>query len=718
MRYNPGPHIHWSVLKSIAALLLAAQFWVHNSAFAQALDNKQFTSAIVAEIFPDADYFGNLEGEPPAIPAYSGDKIVGYVFSSKQVVQSTGYAAKPLDMVIGMTIEGVITGAVVAEHHEPLLVIGIHDDALISFVARYVGMDIRNPFRVVPDGSAGDGEVDGVSGATMTSLVINNAILKSARGVAASRGLLGSFGTKLDFESYEQVNWQGLIDEGSIKSRRISIAEATRAMQSKGGELLAPGVPLPDESEAFVELYTALATPARIGRNLFGEKTHNQSTAALSADDQLIMVAANGLFSFKGYKYRRLGQFDRLQLVQGENTYQFKLTDYESVESFALPDAPELREIGIFAIRGGQGFDPTQPWRLQILVAGATGGPDAFAIFELPYELPAHYLKSGAEEPAWEDHPLWIDIWLRRSGDIAILIVALTLLSGILIFQDFVAKRHRLYQAVRTVFLVFTVIWIGWIANAQLSVINVLTFGDALMHDFRWDFFLLEPLIFILWGYVALALVFWGRGVFCGWLCPFGALQELINKVATFAKVPQWRLPFAFSERLWTLKYIIFFGLFATFLYDPVVAFRGAEIEPFKTAIVLKFVRDWPFVLYAVGLLVASLFVSRAYCRYLCPLGGALALPARMRMFEWLKRRWQCGSPCQICASNCPVQSIHPEGRINPNECIYCLNCQITYYDNELCPPLVDRQRRRDRARKPPKEGAPNLRKPQPRAPY
>ena len=105
-------------------------------------------------------------------------------------------------------------------------------------------------------------------------------------------------------------------------------------------------------------------------------------------------------------------------------------------------------------------------------------------------------------------------------------------------------------------------------------------------------------------------------------------------------------------------------------------------------------------ILMGLALLIASLFVSRAFCRYLCPMGAALALPARLSMFEWLKRRWQCGTPCQTCAQTCPVQAIHPEGKINPNECIHCLTCQVNYSDEELCPPLVERKRRRDRAQR------------------
>jgi NosR/NirI family nitrous oxide reductase transcriptional regulator len=94
-------------------------------------------------------------------------------------------------------------------------------------------------------------------------------------------------------------------------------------------------------------------------------------------------------------------------------------------------------------------------------------------------------------------------------------------------------------------------------------------------------------------------------------------------------------------------------------------------------------------VLYAVGLLAAGLFVERFFCRYLCPLGAALAIPGRLRLFEWLKRRKQCGFECQLCAKRCTVQAIHPLGHINPNECIYCMQCQVIYWDDATCPPLI-----------------------------
>jgi len=66
-------------------------------------------------------------------------------------------------------------------------------------------------------------------------------------------------------------------------------------------------------------------------------------------------------------------------------------------------------------------------------------------------------------------------------------------------------------------------------------------------------------------------------------------------------------------------------------------------------------------------------------------------------MFEWLKRYPECGSPCQRCAKECPVQSIHPEGQINVNECIYCMHCQELYHDDHRCPHMIQVRLKREK---------------------
>jgi NosR/NirI family nitrous oxide reductase transcriptional regulator len=657
-----------------------------------------FSLEAVQAAFPGAVGTGPVEGEPPAAAVQGENGVIGYVFSSRAVVQSTGYSGKPLDLLIGLARDGTIAGVDIVEHHEPILMIGVSDADLHRFVTRFRGHDIRRPMAV--GGSAPDvaDRIDAVSGATISSLVINDTVLRAARAVAASRGLIGG-DAGVDFESYEPASWQALIDDGSIARRVLTVGEVADRFDAAGATPFAPGVPAPPAEASFIALYAALASPARIGRNLIGDAAFNRALARLSAEDLLVFVGGTGLYSFKGTSWRQSGRFDRLTIVQDEREITLLGAWHERIEALVAEGAPALRELALFSVPVEAGLDPTRPWRLVLSVEGrdAAGAP-AVERFDLTYRLPARYLRAEAAA-GWaggDADSLWSRNWNARRWQIAILGAGLLVLTGLLVFQDALARRPHLYTRLRTGFLVFTLVWIGWIAGAQLSVINVLTFADAIMTEFHWELFLLEPLIFILWGYVAVTLLFWGRGVFCGWLCPFGALQELINRLARRVRVPQWRLPFGLHERIWPVKYVVFLGLFALFLQDPALAIRGAEVEPFKTAIVLAFDRAWPYLLYVGALLVAGLFVERFFCRYLCPLGAALAIPARIRMFEWLKRRWQCGAPCQQCAQNCPVQAIHPEGRINPNECIHCLHCQVLYFDDTVCPPLIERRKRRE----------------------
>ena len=66
---------------------------------------------------------------------------------------------------------------------------------------------------------------------------------------------------------------------------------------------------------------------------------------------------------------------------------------------------------------------------------------------------------------------------------------------------------------------------------------------------------------------------------------------------------------------------------------------------PFKTAITLRFMAPINIVMWAVFLLIINLFIERAYCRYICPLGAGLAVLGKVRIMNFLKRRKECGNP-------------------------------------------------------------------------
>ena len=295
-----------------------------------------------------------------------------------------------------------------------------------------------------------------------------------------------------------------------------------------------------------------------------------------------------------------------------------------------------------------------------------------------------------------EEEPIWLTLWAQRKLQIIVLLLGLTLLTGILLFQDYLARRPHLLARVRLGFLLYTLFFIGWYSLGQLSIINVLTFMRAVMHQFSWDTFLIDPMLFLLWSFVAVTLLLWGRGVYCGWLCPFGALQELTYKLARKLRLPFFEIPHMVHERLQALKIIILLALFGLSLQSMSWAIQAAEIEPFKTAITLRFQREWGYVAFALGVIALSAFNRKFYCKYICPLGAALIIPGRFHTFEWLRRRKECGKPCQVCAVECEVQAIRPTGEIVINECHHCLDCQVTYYDNHKCVPLVEKRKRRE----------------------
>ena len=328
--------------------------------------------------------------------------------------------------------------------------------------------------------------------------------------------------------------------------------------------------------------------------------------------------------------------------------------------------------------------------------------------FKLGYKLPSRFVLPPAKASAQEalEAP-WRESWRAQAHNLVVLGLGLLVLTVLLIAMHRLTRHARLYQALRIGFLLFTLVWIGWIAGAQLTVINVFAWLHGLIHGHGLAVLLADPLLCVLLGFVLVSFVIWGRGVFCGWLCPFGALQELLAKLARVVKLPQWSPSYRTHRMLWRLKYVSLAVLAVAALHGLQTMAVAAEIEPFKTVISLRMDRAWPFVVYALVLLAAGLFVERAFCRFLCPLGAVMAIGGRLRLrrFMPLKRRPECGSPCQLCAKRCPIQAIEPSGAINMDECFYCLDCQVIHKDAKVCPPLVNEARRNRK----PDVAAPNL---------
>ena len=236
-------------------------------------------------------------------------------------------------------------------------------------------------------------------------------------------------------------------------------------------------------------------------------------------------------------------------------------------------------------------------------------------------------------------------------------VVRLILLLGLVLYAFF-AKSGR----VGAVTLGVTLVYLGFIDGGFLSVSHI-TSGIIVGPGV----YLRDMALLIMIAFTVVTTLLWGR-VFCGFLCPFGALQDFITRI-----VPrrfQRALPQRIHDRAIYLKYgilLLIVGLAA--LPAQIAVYQ--YFEPFGTVFYLS---TSPLLLsIAGGFLVASAVVPRFYCRYACPLGAALGVASLLSFFR-IRRVEQC-EPCKVCEIACPTGAIRgPE--IDFKECVRCNVCE------------------------------------------
>ncbi len=708
-----------AILKNLLSIVFAVQIALVASLSAAVAAHDPVLLKFIAKV-PASEFvqgatgYGELREDLPVVPLLQGNDTIGYAYITSDFVSTTGYSGKPIHVLVGIDLDGKILAANLVKHSEPIVLIGIPNEKIKALTESFKGVDI------VAEAAAGgtNHDLDIISGATVTIMIIDDTIVRSGIKVARILGLGGLNNNaaergpshELNLGMKDVLDWNQMSGDGTIRRMTLDIGQINQAFADMGDKRALKHAEQGDPSDTYIDMHMALVSAPSIGISLLGEKEYQNLLGRMNEGDSAILLMGRGIFSFKGSGYVRGGIFDRIKLIQGDIAVRFHDKQQKRLGKLHAAGAPEFTELDMFIIPAETGFDPTKPFRIQLLSQRVVGPVDKiFKTYDLGYKIPAQFLTKLAQpvtetvdvlsdEDKAARRALWQRAWKSKTVEISILIGMLTLLTAVFFFQFAATRNKRVFYWFRIGFLTMTLFYIGWYENAQLSIVNLMALTASLQTGFSWDAFLMDPLVFILWVSVSVTLLFWGRGGYCGWLCPFGALQELTNQTARFFKVPQWTLPWGLHERLWPIKYMIFLGLFGLSMVSVSLAEHFAEIEPFKTSIILKFARGWPYVMFATVLLGIGLFIERFYCRYLCPLGAALAIPGRLRMFDWLKRYKECGSPCQTCSNECFVQAIHPTGEINPNECLSCLHCQVLYQDNDKCPVVIKKLRRREKA--------------------
>lgn len=193
------------------------------------------------------------------------------------------------------------------------------------------------------------------------------------------------------------------------------------------------------------------------------------------------------------------------------------------------------------------------------------------------------------------------------------------------------------------------------------------------------NFSTLRIVPFITIGILGLVGTFGGR-IICGWLCPFGLLQDLMYRI----KTRKFRLP----RQAAYAKYALLVGLvFAVPFFWPGKPYTYCNFCPTGT---LESTIPWAFLgvnsgfgfgfytrmAILAGTLVLVVLVSRAFCRVLCPLGALFSVFNRFSLLRFHLAHAGCSS-CGACMKWCPT-GMDPVGEMNGEECIRCMECTPT----------------------------------------
>jgi transcriptional regulator of nitric oxide reductase len=656
--------------------------------------------------FPSPLIVGERDAQLPVWPLFRQDgtavPLVGYVYESADLAPIPGFSGTPPNLLVALDAKGAFMDVQVLSQHEPVFVDGLGPAPLDRFVEQYRGLSLRQNIKIGSNGNrseqrgSANAYIDGVAKATASVRIVNQSLLAASLRVARARlGFAGGRDPELIArvrqDTFRPLAWDALARAGLVAHVRVTRAQAARAFAGTGVEPVdAPG----GADDTFTELWVAVLSAPAVGRNLLGDAGWAHLQGRLDDGDHALLAISRGAWSFVGDDFVRGAVPDRITLHQGD--LPLEMRDLDLDDPLALP--PDLRraDAKVFRVIGPAGLDPAQPLEFALHVVRSKGliYPERIARdFPLPYRLPA-----GEVLQPHADNKSWVGIWRSRAWELGVLALGLALLAAVLARPRRLVADARRLARFRTGYLVFTLVFVGWIAQGQLSIVNVTALVQAIVGGRGLGFFLYDPMTVVLWAFVAVTLVAWGRGTFCGWLCPFGALQELVGQATRALGLRPVRIRAELDAKLKRVKYAVLAAIVGLAAFGAAASSwtdRAVEVEPFKTAITLVFVRSWPFLAWAVALVLLSTVVFKGFCRYLCPLGAGLAVLGRLRRFDWIARRAECGTPCQTCRHRCDYEAIEPDGRIVYEDCFQCLECVAIHDSDERCAPLIQGRRQR-----------------------
>lgn len=566
-----------------------------------------------------------------------------FLFYSNEIKNIIAYSGKPLELIINIDKKANILDLKLIKHSEPILLTGIPIEKLLEAISFYKNKNVNNNIEI---GENSDNlTIPIITGATVTSLILHETILNTCNEVLNIIDLKKQKKTlkKVFNKDYKKFDWDELIKINAIKNFRLK-----------------------ENNENKIDIYITDLSIPNIGNNLLGDY-YNDIEKIKGKNTSKILILNKGTWSFKGNAFVRGGIYDRFRIEQNGNTINFKDEDFYNLYESNIKNIEDFNETGIFVINN-ENFDNTSCWNL-ILIKD-------YKTFNINYKLPnSFYIKKK---------PLWFKIWNDKIFYISLLLIIWIVVIIAFITKNKLTKNNFYLSVIYNTILILDIYILGFLIEGQPSIVNIF----PIIKDFKnVETFILDPYLTINWIMIISTIFIWGKAMFCGWICPFGAIQEIIFKI---------KLLIGYKNNSYenylniNTKYIILLILILVSIYDINRAEIIAEIEPFKTIWIIG-IKNRPYYIgiYTIGLLLISFYIYRFFCRSICPLGAFFALSS-YKIFLNLKRRETCKF-CKICQIDCNSNAINKNGFIDSKECFGCFSCIKKMIDKNICPPIKNK---------------------------
>ena len=226
---------------------------------------------------------------------------------------------------------------------------------------------------------------------------------------------------------------------------------------------------------------------------------------------------------------------------------------------------------------------------------------------------------------------------------------------------------------------------IAFLTVPALFITIFSSIGEIISSIAGGSFVLLDNLgrLVLILGVFLITLV-WGR-FFCGFICSFGAMQDLLNSIGKLIPF-KVKVPEKADKWLKLLKYVVL-----AFVAVGVWGFSvtGDTVwSPWAVFGIYSSLSGWSSLKYFLTLggalllliIIGSLFIERFFCRYLCPLGALFSLVSRFRLYSLNRKPEKCGN-CKLCTAKCSMGvPLYKYDEVRSGECINCMKC------TSICP--------------------------------